>query len=50
MSEMSSTPIGTDKKVSQSSKVDERNYLEKKYGKEPKISKDELEKIRWTWH
>ncbi len=31
-------------------KEDEGNYLEKKFGKEPKISKDELEKMRWTWH
>ncbi|MFX1284592.1 MAG: hypothetical protein ACFFB5_13105 [Promethearchaeota archaeon] len=26
------------------------NDLEKKYGKEPKISAEELEKMRWYWH
>ena len=24
--------------------------LEKKYGKEPKISADELKRMRWNWH
>ena len=26
------------------------DYLEKKYGKEPRISEEELEKNRWNWH
>jgi hypothetical protein len=26
------------------------NYLERKYGKEPRISEEELEKNRWNWH
>ncbi len=26
------------------------NYLEKKYGKEPKISEEELKRTRWSWH
>ncbi len=26
------------------------DYLEKKYGKEPKLSVDELEELRWNWH
>jgi hypothetical protein len=26
------------------------NYLEKKYGKEPTISTEELNRMRWKWH
>jgi len=26
------------------------DYLEKKYGKEPKLTDEDLEKIRWNWH
>ncbi|MHA1994623.1 MAG: hypothetical protein ACW97Z_08795 [Candidatus Hodarchaeales archaeon] len=26
------------------------NYLERKYGKEPKISSKELKQLRWNWH
>ena len=25
-------------------------YLYRKYGKEPKLTKEELEKTRWNWH
>ncbi len=27
-----------------------KDYLEKKYGKEPRVSAEELNKIRWSWH
>lgn len=37
-------------KTAQTSNEEEKSYLEKKYGKEPKISKEELDKIRWKWH
>lgn len=47
---MTSTQIHNNKKISQTSNVVEKSYLEKKYGKEPKISKEELDKIRWKWH
>ena len=33
-----------------SSNEDKQDYLEKKYGKEPIITKDELDKTRWSWH
>ncbi len=33
-----------------SSQKDTRTYLEKKYGKEPQISTEELKKSRWNWH
>ncbi|MHA1977124.1 MAG: hypothetical protein ACW98F_05485 [Candidatus Hodarchaeales archaeon] len=26
------------------------NYLERKYGKEPRISSKELKQIQWNWH
>jgi hypothetical protein len=26
------------------------DYLESKYGKEPKITDEELKEIRWNWH
>jgi hypothetical protein len=32
------------------SPTDPENYLERKYGKEPKISTKELMQIRWNWH
>ena len=25
-------------------------YLERKYGREPKITREELRRIRFTWH
>ena len=28
----------------------ELNHLEKKYGKEPKISNEEFKEIQWNWH
>lgn len=37
-------------KTTQTSNEEEKSYLEKKYGKEPKISKEEHDKIRWKWH
>lgn len=35
-------PIKSDQKI--------HDYLEKKYGKEPKISKEELKQLQWNWH
>ena len=35
---------------SSSSKKEEQDYLEKKYGKEPRVTAEELEKMRWSWH
>ncbi len=29
---------------------DKLNHLERKYGKEPKISIEELKRIQWNWH
>lgn len=46
---MSSSSPSTDKKSS-SPTSKKHNYLERKYGKEPKITKEELDKIRWSWH
>ena len=27
-----------------------KDYLERKYGKEPRVTAEELDKIRWSWH
>ena len=32
------------------SPADSENYLERKYGKEPRISLKELKQIQWKWH
>ncbi len=39
------TPSAMEKSPSKTEK-----YLERKYGKEPKISLEELKQIRWNWH
>jgi hypothetical protein len=46
---MCSTKLSTTEK---SIKTDQKihDYLEKKYGKEPKISKEELKRLQWNWH
>ena len=31
-------------------KIDSCDYLEQKYGKEPRISEKELKQHRWNWH
>ncbi|MHA2040175.1 MAG: hypothetical protein ACW98X_27560 [Promethearchaeota archaeon] len=38
-----------DKQLIKSEK-EETHYLEKKYGKEPRVTAEELDKIRWSWH
>jgi len=35
-----------DKKLNDS----QANHLERKYGREPKISQEELKLMRWKWH
>jgi hypothetical protein len=47
---MSSSKPSTNKKLSKSDHKDDFDYLEKKYGKEPKISPEELVRTRWNWH
>ncbi len=47
---METTQLYENNKTAQTSNEVEKSYLEKKYGKEPKISKEELDKIRWKWH
>lgn len=32
------------------SHINPDNYLERKYGKEPKISTKELKQLQWNWH
>ncbi len=38
------------KKSARSSEHEFISYLEQKYGKEPKISMEELKKQQWNWH
>jgi hypothetical protein len=38
------------KKQSVKSSEEDLNYLERKYGKEPKISAKEYAQMRWNWH
>jgi hypothetical protein len=38
------------KKSERISDQEKTNYLEQKYGKEPKISTEELKKQQWNWH
>lgn len=47
---MATTQLHENTKTAQTSNEVEKSYLEKKYGNEPKISKEELDKIRWKWH
>ena len=47
---MSSSKPLTTKKLSNHDHKDDSDYLEKKYGKEPKISSEELVQTRWNWH
>lgn len=35
---------------SKKSSSEDLTYLERKYGREPKISAKELAQIRWKWH
>jgi hypothetical protein len=46
---MSSSNPPSENRSKQSSDED-LTYLERKYGKEPKISAKELARIRWNWH
>lgn len=41
---------GSKKKLQRSDKREFVNYLELKYGKEPKISEEELKEQQWNWH
>ncbi len=43
-------PKKTRKKEMDNFSNDPDDYLERKYGKEPKISSDELRRIQWNWH
>ena len=36
--------------VMDESRSNSDDYLERKYGKEPKISSKELKQHRWNWH
>jgi hypothetical protein len=45
---MNSTSIKP-KKITKE-KINSSDYLEKKYGKEPRISEKELKEHRWNWH
>lgn len=38
------------KNQSKKSSDEDITYLERKYGKEPKISAKEFAQIRWNWH
>jgi hypothetical protein len=38
------------KSQSKKSSDEDLTYLERKYGKEPKISAKELAQMRWNWH
>ena len=38
------------KNQSDKSSEEDFNYLERKYGKEPRISAKEYARIRWNWH
>lgn len=38
------------KSQSDKSSKEDFNYLERKYGKEPKISAKEYAQTRWNWH
>ena len=45
------SPSNPDSKPdSENSSNEEANYLERKYGKEPKITAEEYTRIRWNWH
>ena len=45
------SPSNPDSKPdSENSSNEEANYLERKYGKEPKITAEEYIQIRWNWH
>lgn len=46
---MSSTKT-PQKNSSKKSSTEELSYLEKKFGREPKISPEELAQMRWNWH
>jgi hypothetical protein len=38
------------KNQTKKSSEEDFTYLERKYGKEPKISAEDLAKTRWNWH
>lgn len=40
----------TSKNQKEKSSEEDFNYLERKYGKEPKISAKEYSQMRWNWH
>jgi uncharacterized protein YgiB involved in biofilm formation len=47
---MSSSQTAQKKDLESKPKNNNADYLEKKYGKEPKISLEEFRKQRWNWH